>query len=157
MRPALACLLLLASCAAQPAPAAQALAPPPAPVATVPDQLWRGTIGCDPIPGVVHKVLVQRFELRVSGGVARYQRTVLHADTGIPSDINEHGEGTVTPTGPLTLKGDAQGGQYTYTAEYSGLLPPEGRVARLKGYQHWRFSHLPPADRACQITLRRQA
>jgi hypothetical protein len=157
MRPALACLLLLASCTAQPGPAAQAPAPPPTPVAAGPDQLWRGTISCDPIPGVAHKVLVQRFELRVSGGVASYERTVLRGDTGIPTDIREHGEGVVAATGPLTLKGEAQGGQYTYTAEYSGILSPNGRAARLQGYQHWRFAHLPPADRACQITLRRQA
>jgi hypothetical protein len=157
MRPVLACLLLLAGCATQPGPVAQAPAPPPSPVAAGPDQLWRGTISCDPIPGVVRKVLVQRFELRVSGGIARYERTVLQADTGIPTDIHEHGQGVVGAAGPLTLKGDAAGGQYTYNAEYSGLLEPGSRVARLEGYQHWRFSHHPPADRACQITLRRQA
>jgi hypothetical protein len=157
MRPALACLLLLASCAIQPGPATQAPIAAPSTVAAGPDQLWRGTISCDPIPGIAHKVLVQRFELRVAGGVARYERLVLRPDTDIDSGGRERGEGVVGPGGPLTLKGTATVGQYVYTAEYSGVLPPDSRVARLQGYQHWNFSHRPSVDRPCQISLRRQA
>lgn len=154
MRRALALLLLLAGCAPGAAPVAQAPTARPGPA--VPDQVWRGTLSCDPIPGVVRTPLVQRFRLDVAGGVARYERTVLRADTGIETDIRERGEGPVGPEGAVTLHGGAAGGQYTYTAEYSGVLPPQGRAARLTGTQHWRFSRNAPADRACQITLRRE-
>ncbi|HYZ63774.1 MAG TPA: hypothetical protein VE650_15095 [Acetobacteraceae bacterium] len=157
MRPALVLMLLLAACTSGSGPAPQASsAPPPAPVAPGPNQVWRGTISCDPIPGIVRKVRVQRFQVDVSGGIARYERTVLQADSGIEASIHERGEGAIAPGGPVTLKGQATGGQYTYTAEYSGRMAPEDRIARLTGYQHWRFAGSAPADRPCQITLRRQ-
>ena len=157
MRIPLAALLLLAGCATPPAPvpATQPAASAASPVAAAPDQVWRGTLRCQPIPGVVTFRLAQPIEVDVRGGVASYERTVRRGDTGGESDVHERGQGQVGPDGAVTLIGSAQSPQYQYTARYSGVLPPQGGRTTLTGAQSWHLRTASPPDRACTMTLRR--
>ena len=121
---ALAALSLLAACSATPPSAAPVATAEPVP--SGPDQVWHGTLRCDPIPGVVTFRLAQPIEVAVRDGVASYDRAVRRGDSGGESDVHERGQGQVGPDGSVTLIGSAQAPQYQYTARYAGILPPGG-------------------------------
>src|SRR5437764_16408 len=143
MRLALTPVLLLVGCAAAttpPAPAAQG-APSPGQLAG-PAQVWRGALRCGPVQGFGSLPLNQPIEVTVSGNTARYDRAVRRTDTTAETDIHEHGGGTVAADGSLTLTGEATSPAYTYTAQYSGMLRPDGETSRLSGVQRWTSRHI---------------
>lgn len=118
------------------------------------EQSWEGTVRCDVMPGT-SLPLVQRIQLRVTGARALYEREVRVADTGTGSGIWERATGTVGRDGRLTLTGSATGNGYTYTARYSGRLPPAGGQTTLEGNQLWVMRNGNTFDRPCRIELRR--
>jgi len=158
MRPALASLLMLAGCAAAntpPPPQAAGAAPAGTPVASGPAQIWRGALRCAPIPGIASLRLNQPIEVTVTGNAATYDRAVRRGDTGGETDIHERGGGTVAPDGSVTLTGQASAPAYRYSAQYSGMLQPDGGTSRLTGKQLWYPQRANPVDRNCSMTLRR--
>ena len=158
MRPALSWALLLSACAGANAPAPPQAARPvhSTPVAATPAQVWRGALRCRPIRGIARQPLNQPVEVIVSGGVARYEHAVRRPDPGGAADVHEIGEGTIAPDGSLTLTGQASAQLFRYSAQYSGMLQPDGGPSRLAGKQSWYANRASPVERNCSMMLRRE-
>jgi hypothetical protein len=152
MRSAVVGILLLTGCAAAttPAPPAQ-----PVPPLAVTRQVWRGSLRCGPVQGLTAVPLNQPIEVTVFDNVARYDRPVRIPARSIESGVHEHGEGTVAPDGSVTLSGGAASPPYRYSAQYSGMLRPDGETSRLSGFQKWTAPRIRSHDRPCSMMLRR--
>jgi hypothetical protein len=157
MRIALVWPLLLTACATAASPpqtvrTAPAANPHDAAAAT---QIWRGTLRCGPVLGLSRIPLTRPIQVTVTGNVAHYDHAIRIADTTIDTDVHERGDGAVAADGSLTLTGEASAPAYHYSAQYSGMLRPDGETSRLSGMQKWTSRRVRPYDRTCSMTLRR--
>ena len=72
------------------------------------DGTYRGTIACDPIPGVTAGPLKTLFTLRVAGDVISYEREVIRPIGESPLGITESGRGSINGESELILTGTAK-------------------------------------------------
>jgi hypothetical protein len=114
------------------------------------DGTYAGTIACPAFPG--QTPLRTPFVLTVSGDTATYEREILRPgpEAGVSTGSFERGQGTVSVSGQVSLRGACQG-RYTCRADYKGQL--DASPIRLQGNQHWRFKD-GETSRTCQIELR---
>jgi hypothetical protein len=118
------------------------------------DGIYAGAITCEAIAGTTQRPLRGSLKLTVSGAKATYEREI-QSRTGQPTGQFERGNGSVTPTGAVTLNGSGQVGGSNVTATYSGAIT--GGVARLTGSQRWTLQRGGPdaaGDRKCTIVAR---
>ena len=116
------------------------------------DGTYRGTIACDPIPGVTAGPLKTLFTLRVAGDVISYEREVIRPTREAPLGITESGSGSINGRNELILTGTAKGRTFRNDARYSGKLA--GNPICLTGAQVWTYIDKPtPHTRPCTIEV----
>ena len=72
------------------------------------DGRYSGTISCAAIPGQTPGPLLTPFSMVVAAGHARYEREVMRPeDSKTRLGVTERGEGTVSPSGEVSLTGSA--------------------------------------------------
>jgi hypothetical protein len=121
------------------------------------DGTYTGVLSCDSRGGL--KPLKTDLRIVVSGTTATYEREIMvpgrGCPTGCPSGVYERGDGTVTPSGEVALRGKAEGtgsrGSYRFQSEYQGQL--SGSASGLRGIQRWVVNGQSEPDRSCQIEL----
>lgn len=118
------------------------------------DGRYSGTISCAAIPGQTPGPLLTPFSMVVAAGHARYEREVMRPeDSKTRLGVTERGEGTVSPSGEVSLTGSAGRGNWSFQATYRGRV--EGDAVRLSGTELFRLPGRPEHERPCTITLSR--
>lgn len=119
------------------------------------DGTYRGSIACEPIPGVTSIALKTLFTLRVQGDKVEYEREVLRPTGEAPLGITERGTGHMDNDGRVTLTGTARGRTFSSEASYKGTITAQS--VRLTGTQIWTYmDKAAPHHRPCTIDLTRQ-
>ena len=116
--------------------------------AQVRDAVYRGTLICDKLPFIEHKMR-EAISVTISRGAVRYSHVVRLRETAEP--VAEEGAGTLNGQN-LSLQGSWNGGNRQYKASYSGVFVR--RSARLKGAQTW-IDGGRTITRACSGAIKR--
>ena len=100
-------------------------------VAQVRDAVYRGTLICDKLPFIEHKMR-EAISVTISRGAVRYNHVVRLRE--VAESVVEEGAGTLDGQN-LSLQGSWSSGNRQYKASYSGIIVR--RSVRLKGTQTW--------------------
>lgn len=100
--------------------------------AQVRDGVYRGTLVCTKVPGVV-QVMRSAIEVTIAGNTAKYTHPVRSSDHGTALGT-ESGSGSVDGQA-IKLGGSWRGDKASYDAVYSGTFVR--RSAKLSGTQTW--------------------
>jgi hypothetical protein len=112
------------------------------------DGTYTGTIACGLLSHLTQP-LKTKFTMTVSRDQATYERPMLRR--GEPTGSFERGQGNVSPSGEVTLRGRCEGDS-PCESQYSGQLNTE--PVRLVGTQSWRVQK-KREQRSCEIDLTR--
>ncbi|HEY0419278.1 MAG TPA: hypothetical protein VGC80_07135 [Acetobacteraceae bacterium] len=116
------------------------------------DEVYRGTMTCDIIPGLTNGPGALPFEVTVSGASASYQREIGRQGGGRIGQV-EVGSGRLEG-GQLKLAGNAATRSFNYSASYAGTVQNE--ELRLSGEQIWNVSNgVSGFHRGCRARLKR--
>ena len=115
------------------------------------DGTYTGTIACGVRRGQANPLRSQ-FTMRVSGGEATYERPIVRPGSdgrAEPTGSSERGDGAVSPSGEVILRGQCQGG-FSCNGQYEGRFGAD--AVRLIGTQRWQLRGKTD-KRTCEVDL----